>query len=141
MGIIAGGLLAVLFLINLIHVIFGNRNTWLICVVAMLMLSNIALMVTSIIDFIMWDLNAVTRTQIHVQGVSWAISDGFFSIAHFLLAMKYQSITRKIPSKLDGKPQPPITKGDVFMYWFLLTMNIVFPILETVSIIPYNIHV
>jgi hypothetical protein len=108
-GIVFGGLLAVLFLVILIHVVTGNHNKWLIMVVLMLMLSNVALMITSIIDFNMWDLHAVTFEGIMVQGYAWAVSDGFFSIAHFLLAMKYQAIATKIPTKLAGKTEVPET--------------------------------
>ena len=61
------------------------------------------------IDFNMWDLHAVTFEGIMVQGYAWAVSDGFFSIAHFLLAMKYQAIATKIPTKLAGKTEVPET--------------------------------
>ena len=82
----------------------GNKNVWLTWVVTMLMLSDVALMITSIIDYNMWALKSVTLKGIVIQGIAWAVSDGMFSVSHFLLAMKYQTMTRRIPTKLDGKP-------------------------------------
>ena len=138
MGIIFGSFLALMFLVLTVHVRLGNKNFWLTVVVIMLLFSNIGILVTSLIDYQMWTKFNLTETALFIQGCFWAVADGFFSVAHFLLAMKYQEIVRRIPMKLEGKPARELTSWDTFLYWFLFAMNIIFPICESVSIIPFN---
>lgn len=88
-GMTAGVSMTLLFLGVFIHVALGNRNTWLLSVVAMLFLSNVALSITSYIDFTLLDQANVSFININVQSTAWGVSDGFFSLAHFFLAFKY----------------------------------------------------
>jgi hypothetical protein len=61
-----------------------------------------------------------------------------FSISHLMLAQKYKGIAFSVPYLLEKKRPPQEPLCTVMVYSILMTLNILFPILEAVFLIPFN---
>jgi hypothetical protein len=71
-------------------------------------------------------------------GFSIMIQDSMFSVSHLLLAQKYKNIAQTMPYLLQRKRPPPEPLKQLMIYSLLVTMNILFPVMECVFLIPYN---
>lgn len=63
------------------------------------------------------------------------LQQGPWCVSHFLLADKYRTISIKIPSKLDNKPEVETSHHEKVKYWVLLSLNIIAPVLMGVAAI------
>jgi hypothetical protein len=83
-------LIAVSFLIVLIHCVRGNRNKWLMWNCVMVMLSGVFLLVIAFGYTLMFQLGIVNLFSILCISVGAGVYDGFQAISHLFLAWKYR---------------------------------------------------
>jgi hypothetical protein len=53
------------------------------------------------------------------------LSEGFSSIVHYLLAVKYRLMRKRVPTVIEGKPMPIETQTERTVYWVMLALNVI----------------
>ena len=89
--IIAGTILVIMYTSVLIHTCFGNRNSWLVKVTIILLLSSVGSLITG---FAFWQVHFsptysnVTYFMIELA-VGLSIHYSNFGVAHYMIAVRY----------------------------------------------------
>jgi hypothetical protein len=132
-----GAIMLVMWSVVLVHIVRGNKNKWLAMTTTLLLLSNVAIIISGYADYLMI-LEAIhTSFTTFLFGASYGLFILMFNISHFLLAERYRKMAKTVPAVLDDKPEPVPSKCEVFKYWTLLSLNILIPIVYTVACVRY----
>ena len=130
--------LLVMYFWTLVHTCAGSKYKFVINLLVMLLLSNLA---TLFVVYTNWKLFYVGDEQeatVWLLALSVGVQDCMFNISHFVLAQKYKNIADKVPLLLARRrPQKPLK--DVMIESFLMTMNILVPLVEAILLVPFNI--
>jgi hypothetical protein len=122
--IVTGVPMAIMYIILIVHIQRGNKNTWLTIVCSLLLLSNIGAVMTGYSLYKLLVLKDVTVGLVWMLGIGVGFDYGCFSIAHYLLAVEYRRMATNVPLLLEGKPEKPVTSCERFTYWTLLILNV-----------------
>ena len=87
-------ILAVAYTVVLVRIYYGNKNKTLLIIVWLLFVSNLAATGTVVLGFKIHQNFMTTRCAYVVAGCL-AIHTTTFSVAHYLLAKMYNSLTQK----------------------------------------------
>ena len=72
-------------------------------------------------------------------GIAIALQDCTFCVIHHILAAQYKKISHDIPARINKKPvTAEYQRCEMILFWVLLALNILFPLLEAVVLIPFN---
>lgn len=105
--------------------IYGNKNKWILMQISLMLTGNICLLFLAYGYNHLLNLKEVDTFNIVMLGTGGGLSDGFFAVSHFLLAVKYRVIVRRIPRMIEGKPEIPESTTEKVLYWVLLTLCII----------------
>lgn len=118
----------VIYIAVLYLVCQGNRNSWLLKILALLLGSSIGSVITGYNFYFINYLKVSNMHYVIGLGAGLALHYSMFGVAHFLLAVKYRSMAINVPLLLQGKDQEIPTTKDNVIYWSLITGNIIAPI-------------
>ena len=103
----------------------------------MLMISNVGTIAVNISSF-QWCKQKNTFINV-ATNLTESIQDGFYGVAHWILASKYNQIASEIPYLIYEVSIPASLKAcHQRMYWIFLILNTLPAILGSVLNIPYN---
>ena len=114
------------------HTFKGSKFTFVYIVVTLLILSNISLIMIVIDD--KWSFTGqYTLMEAIVKAPSSGLNDLTQCVSHLLLAFKYRKVAKETPYTIEGVQLPEAEKRcDKILFKLLLTLNIIFPVLEIV---------
>lgn len=104
--ITSGCIMFLLYIANLVLIYNGNKNRWLIRVVLTLLVSTIAMAMWGVMAIELFYNNHYTKLNITLFCLAFGTQVSTFNVSHYMLASRYQHISKVMPSKLEGKPEP-----------------------------------
>ena len=111
----SAGLMIVSYFVLLAHIALGNKNGWLIMVTIMLLISQIGVILMGYTWFALHTQSS--DVLICLQGIGVALYYSLFDLVYFLLAIKYDTISKRVPEKIEGKPRTPDTKCSTALWY------------------------
>ncbi len=98
--------LLVLYLLTLVRVIRGARYRFLIYVIVMLMISNLGSVATIFATSYYCKTEFKSNTWNVLKWLTGSIQNGFYFVAHWILASKYNQIASAMPFLLKNENIP-----------------------------------
>jgi hypothetical protein len=126
-----------MYIFLLRHIHLGTQNKWLITVVGILIAYNIALIGWGAMATRLFVKGHRSAIDVDLFGFFVGMSAATFNVSHYMIAEKYQTIAKKVPTKLRGLPDPPVTKCEVVTDWSLLVINLLGGVMYGVTNIGY----
>jgi hypothetical protein len=71
--------------------------------------------------------------------VSAFLESGFFCISHYLLAVKYQTMSQTVMLVIDGQARKKETTWDKVIFWLILSLNVMLPLYRALVAIEYRL--
>ena len=118
----------------------GNGNKWLLTVTCLLFVSNIG---TVIYGYALYKTTvklAGSELIIYLYGFGAFLEASFFGVSHWMLAVKYNRLSRVVPVMIEGKEIEPDSKRRVISNWFLLGLNFLVPLIRGISACAYRMR-
>lgn len=103
--IVPGVPMVILYLILIVHIQRGNKNTWLTVVSSLLLITNLGACAVGYGLYKVMILGDNTRGLVWMIGVGCGADFLTFSVAHWMLAHKYNQMATNVPLLLEGKPE------------------------------------
>jgi hypothetical protein len=135
--------LLLLYAATFIKVIRGSVYTFVLKLTAMLFLSNVATVFLTIANF--RNLQSLLGGNVPhlilwfwVEGIAAVFQDSLFGLAHWIFAFEYYRISKVMPLVLKGIAAKSEAK-DAIIFWLLVVLNILIPVIEGCVVIPLNI--
>ena len=143
---ILAAILAVVYVLILCRIKRGTNYTFVIRLITLLLLSNVALIAQILIWQYMqsnWAVGSNTVRQDFVlvaQSVAEFIRDFCFNTAHWIFAFEYYTISKTMPYVLRGEDIPEkAVSQDAKLYTVFLFLNILAPLLEGIFLFEANL--
>ena len=92
-----------IYLVVMVHVCQANKNAWLIKLLTLLLTSNIGAIIAGYSFYFINYLKVKDVEYVIGLGFGLALHYACFGVAHFILAVKYQSMAINVPLLLNGK--------------------------------------
>lgn len=118
-----GSILVVAYTVVLHHIYNGSRSKWLYMIVGLLLVSSFCYLGQGVATHEVFVKQHFTVLSISLVYVFWGTYLLSFNVSHYMLAVRYQSISKKVPAKLEGKPDPKRTKCDAAVEMTLYILN------------------
>jgi len=102
-NVIAGSILVAMYACVFAFVMRGSKNTWVLKVTIMLLVSSIG---TTFFGLALYETANDTRNTpplVYLLCISLFLKSSMFGASHFLLAMKTKQMSENVPALLDGK--------------------------------------
>jgi hypothetical protein len=125
---------AVFYTAILVHNLRGKRNPWVITNVVLLLSVNVANLLALYPIYMIYKVQEITMSVIWQYAITWSVCDFGLCVEHFLLAVKYRKMSIEQPAKLNNLPEVKPTKCEDAVYYIMLFLNGIFPILETFTL-------
>jgi hypothetical protein len=114
------------------HTFRGSKFTFIYMLVTLLILVNVSLIAVAIDIKRIFSIGG-TFMEIVVLVLSTGLYDLTQCVSHLLLAFKYRRVAKEIPCAIEEVQLPEAEKRcEKVLFKVLLTLNIIFPVLETV---------
>lgn len=136
--LVGSALLILGYLWTLIHTICGSKYKFVIELLIMLVLSNAGTILMVYTNFQLFAITDKSETFVWLLGLSIFVQDCMFCVSHLMLAHKYRGIAFTIPYLLERKRPPLEPMCSILVYSILITLNILFPLLECMFLVPFN---
>lgn len=101
--VLAGSIMVVTYVVVFYLVCKGNRNSWLLRFLAMLLASSIGSIIAGYNFYFINYLEVINKHYVIGLGVGLTLHYSMFGVAHFLLASRYRSMAINVPLLLQGK--------------------------------------
>lgn len=126
--LIVGATMIVLYVVLLWHTWNGNKSAWLMKMISMLLLGNFGGLVIGYCLYNIYILHFNMFVYYLVMGIGNALFFVFMGLPHYLLAVKYRTMSKNVPLVLEGKQIDPETKSMKMVEKMLLVFNIAVPV-------------
>ena len=137
-GVVTRSLLIVMYVATLIHVRMGSKYTAVTYLILILILNNASGIVLDFAAMSMLVHHNHTHFLVWAWSLSFALMNLTFNISHFELAWIYKNIAHNVPQALSNQhDQDAYQQRQLIIYWVLMTLNIVFPLLGLVIYVVY----
>ena len=128
---------------TLIRVCRGRKFTFVVKLIVLLMLSSVAVISGSISNYEEFEaaqLATNTTFWLWMSGLSYAVHDASFNVAHWMFAFEYYSISRYMPYLLvKSTPSAGMIRCDERVYKVLMFFNVLAPVANGASLLMYNL--
>lgn len=131
---VCSGILSCVYLTLLVHVVRGNKNKWLLANVLMLLAVNVANLIALYPNYELYFKDSASTTVVWLYTETWVVTDFGLCVSHYLLAMKYQQLSKNIPALIDKQPEVPYSVCNKVTFWTLLALNACVPLFETYTL-------
>ena len=132
-------LLLLLYTAILVHIRLGSSYKQLSYLIGLLFVSNIGTLLIVYSNYKLFSKDQCTLGFVWMLALGYSIQDGFFGVSHHILAAQYTKMATEIPLKLQHmKVSKEYKRSQRRLFWILLVMNILFPVLEAVVLVPFN---
>ena len=114
------------------HTFRGSKFTFVYMLVTWLILTNVSLIASALAYKRYLSSGHLTITEAMVLELSGGLYDLTQCVSHLLLAFKYRRVAKEMPYAIEEVQVPEAEKRcDKVLFKVLLTLNIIFPALET----------
>ena len=128
------GLAFLVQFVTLVRVIKGSKHTFVIRILVMLMLANLAFLADETIWINELKTSNFSGKKDAIDVTCYASGLFLFNVAHWMFAQRYFEIARQVPFKLAKREVPRnVLICDRITNWVFLTLNSIPPIVFGVT--------